>query len=139
MHILSFDIEDWFHLLEHDEVRGETSWAGLERRLPDMLRRILDLLDETGRKATFFCLGWVAREFPELIREIDARGHEIGSHSDVHSLIFEQSPAEFARELARSKSLLEPLLHLLRLRCAGRSLARIAGPGSGALPAAAMS
>ncbi|MEO5640432.1 MAG: polysaccharide deacetylase family protein [Sphingomicrobium sp.] len=107
MHILSFDIEDWFHLLEHDEVRGEASWAKLERKLPVMVARILDLLDETGRKATFFCLSWVAREFPELIREIDRRGHEIGSHSDVHSLIFEQSPAQFASELARSKALLE--------------------------------
>ncbi len=65
MHILSFDIEEWFHLLEHDAVRQETSWSSFDRKLPRMLGRILGLLDETGVRATFFCLGWVAREYPD--------------------------------------------------------------------------
>ena len=107
MHILSFDIEEWFHLLEHDAVRSERDWASFERKLPAMLGRILDMVEESGASATFFCLGWVAREYPELIREIDRRGHEIGSHSDVHTLIFEQTPAEFRDELLRSKQSLE--------------------------------
>jgi polysaccharide deacetylase family protein (PEP-CTERM system associated) len=107
MHILSFDIEEWFHLLEHDAVRQETSWSSFDRKLPRMLGRILGLLDETGVKATFFCLGWVAREYPELIRDIDSAGHEIGSHSDVHTLIFEQSRQQFRDELRRSKDSLE--------------------------------
>lgn len=107
MHILSFDIEEWFHLLEHDAVRSEKSWEGLDRKLPHMLARILALLDETGAKATFFCLGWVAREYPQLIRDIDRAGHELGSHSDVHTLIFEQTPEQFRAELRRSKDSLE--------------------------------
>lgn len=110
MNILSFDIEEWFHLLEHDEVRSERSWEGLERKLPRMLDRILRLLDETRTEATFFCLGWVAREYPELISAIDQAGHEVGSHSDVHTLIFEQSPKDFADELKRSKDSLEQVL-----------------------------
>jgi polysaccharide deacetylase family protein (PEP-CTERM system associated) len=110
MHILSFDIEEWFHLLEHDAVRSEKSWSGFERKLPKMLDRILKLLDETGAKATFFCLGWVAREYPELVREIDAAGHEIGSHSDLHTLIFEQTREEFRDELKRSKHSLEDVI-----------------------------
>jgi len=110
MHILSFDIEEWFHLLEHDAVRQEKSWSSFDRKLPRMLGRILDLLEETGAKATFFCLGWVAREYPELIRDIDRAGHEIGSHSDVHTLIFEQSPQQFRDELRRSKDSLEQVV-----------------------------
>ena len=110
MHILSFDIEEWFHLLEHDAVRQEKSWSSFDRKLPRMLGRILDLLEETGAKATFFCLGWVAREYPELIRDIDRAGHEIGSHSDVHTLIFEQSPQQFREELRRSKESLEQVV-----------------------------
>jgi len=110
MHILTFDIEEWFHLLEHDQVRSEAQWSGFERKLPRMLHRILDLVDERGHKATFFCLGWVAREFPDLIHEIDARGHHIGSHSDIHTLIFEQTPKEFRAELKRSKDSLEQVL-----------------------------
>lgn len=107
MNILTFDIEEWFHLLEHPQVRDETSWGRLETRLPQMLDRILDLLDETGRKGCFFCLGWVARTYPELVRRIDERGHELASHSDVHSLIFEQTPAAFRQELVKSKRTLE--------------------------------
>jgi polysaccharide deacetylase family protein (PEP-CTERM system associated) len=110
MHILSFDIEEWFHLLEHDAVRHETSWASFDRKLPRMLGRILDLLEESGAKATFFCLGWVAREYPDLVHDIDAAGHEIGSHSDLHTLIFEQSPEEFRSELRRSKDSLEQVV-----------------------------
>jgi polysaccharide deacetylase family protein (PEP-CTERM system associated) len=110
MHILSFDIEEWFHLLEHDAVRHESSWDSFDRKLPRMLGRILDLLDETGSKATFFCLGWVGREYPALVRDIDGRGHEIGSHSDLHTLIFEQSRQEFRDELRRSRDSLEQVV-----------------------------
>jgi len=110
MHILSFDVEEWFHLLEHDAVRSEHSWGGFDRKLPRMLDRILQLLEETESKATFFCLGWVAREYAELVRKIDAAGHEIGSHSDLHTLIFEQSRQEFREELRRSKRSLEDVV-----------------------------
>jgi len=126
MHILSFDIEEWFHLLEHDAVRHETSWSSFDRKLPRMLGRILDLLDETGAKATFFCLGWVAREYPELVRDIDAAGHEIGSHSDVHTLIFEQSPRTFREELRRSKDSLEQVI--------GKPIRAFRAPGFSLVP-----
>jgi peptidoglycan-N-acetylglucosamine deacetylase len=126
MHILSFDIEEWFHLLEHDAVRHEKSWASFDRKLPHMLQRILDLLDECGAKATFFCLGWVAREYPELIRDIAGQGHEIGSHSDLHTLIFEQSPDEFRDELRRSKDSLEQVT--------GRSVRAFRAPGFSLVP-----
>lgn len=126
MHILSFDIEEWFHLLEHDAVRQETSWSSFDRKLPRMLGRILDLLEETGVKATFFCLGWVAREYPELIRDIDRAGHEIGSHSDVHTLIFEQTPQQFRDELRRSKQSLE--------QAAGKAVRTFRAPGFSLTP-----
>jgi peptidoglycan-N-acetylglucosamine deacetylase len=126
MNILSFDIEEWFHLLEHDAVRHESSWGSFERKLPRMLGRILDLLDETGAKATFFCLGWVAREYPQLIRKIDAAGHEIGSHSDLHTLIFEQSRDEFREELRRSKESLE--------QAAGKRVRAFRAPGFSLVP-----
>ena len=129
MHILSFDIEEWFHLLEHDAVRHETSWASFERKLPRMLERILRMLDETGAKATFFCLGWVAREYPQLIRDIEAAGHEIASHSDLHTLIFEQKRSEFRDELRRSKHSLEQV--------AGKPVRAFRAPGFSLIPSCA--
>lgn len=126
MNILSFDVEEWFHLLEHDAVRHETSWSSFERKLPRMLQRILDMLDESKAKATFFCLGWVAREYPDLIRRIDDAGHEVGSHSDVHTLIFEQTPVQFRRELQRSKNSLEDVL--------GKPVTAFRAPGFSLVP-----
>jgi polysaccharide deacetylase family protein (PEP-CTERM system associated) len=129
MHILSFDIEEWFHLLEHDAVRHETSWGSFERKLPRMLDRILGLLDESGAKATFFCLGWVGREYPELVRKIDAGGHEIASHSDLHTLIFEQKRNEFRDELRRSRDSLEQIT--------GSAVRAFRAPGFSLIPSCA--
>ena len=44
---------------------------------PDVTPQVLDLLDAAGAKATFFCIGWRARENPALCREIVARGHQV--------------------------------------------------------------
>jgi len=51
---------------------------------PDFTPRVLDILDRYGAKACFFCLGWRVERHPELVREILARGHEVGNHSDRH-------------------------------------------------------
>src|SRR5688572_12859914 len=53
---------------------------------------ILDLLDETGHKATFFALGMLARHRPQLVRRIAARGHEIAIHGQNHEVMFNLSP-----------------------------------------------
>ena len=47
-------------------------------------RAILDVLDRYGVKATFFFVGSWARRHPESLRDIAARGHELGNHSDTH-------------------------------------------------------
>jgi polysaccharide deacetylase family protein (PEP-CTERM system associated) len=65
-------------------------------------RRLLDLLAERGTHATFFVLGWVADRHPDLVREIAAAGHEVGSHGYAHRLLRHQTPAEFTDDLARS-------------------------------------
>ena len=48
------------------------------------LNMILDALDSRGFKATFFCLGGMATDFPQVVRTIESRGHEIGCHSFKH-------------------------------------------------------
>jgi polysaccharide deacetylase family protein (PEP-CTERM system associated) len=54
-------------------------------------------------------LGWVAERFPDLVREIDGRGHEIGSHGYWHRLIYNQEPREFRDDLCRSRDLLQDI------------------------------
>ncbi|PKO37935.1 MAG: polysaccharide deacetylase family protein [Betaproteobacteria bacterium HGW-Betaproteobacteria-6] len=55
---------------------------------PEVTPRVLDLLDAANAKATFFCIGWRARENPALCREIVARGHRVENHGDAHSKAF---------------------------------------------------
>ncbi len=49
--------------------------------------------------ATFFCLGWVARKYPEIIQLISSAGHEIGSHSNSHQLIYRHDRSFFKNDL----------------------------------------
>ena len=46
--------------------------------------RILDLLDKYDLPATFFIPGQVAQTHPDMVRDIDSRGHEIGAHGWLH-------------------------------------------------------
>ncbi|UZJ38154.1 polysaccharide deacetylase family protein [Prosthecochloris sp. SCSIO W1103] len=109
MNILSFDIEEWFHILDNDTTKSETEWSCYERRLDDNIERIFQLLDESGHKATFFCLGWVVREYPNVIRRIHGYGHEVATHSDSHQLAYEQSRYEFSEDLKRSIGSIEDI------------------------------
>lgn len=71
---------------------------------------ILDLLDAHGQQATFFLIGERAARYPELVREIDRRGHEIGNHTWSHSYRTPlKSPAWIVDELNRTRELIEPL------------------------------
>jgi len=60
-------------------------------------------------RATFFVLGWVAERYPALVRAIAGRGHEIACHGFSHRLVYDQTPAEFRAETARSKAALEDI------------------------------
>jgi polysaccharide deacetylase family protein (PEP-CTERM system associated) len=102
---LTFDVEDWFHGLEPRAVARH----GLERRLGVGMQTVLDLLAEVGTRATFFVLGCVAHEQPDLVRRIVDGGHEVGVHGWDHIPIFEQTPAQFRTELVRSIDVLEDI------------------------------
>jgi peptidoglycan/xylan/chitin deacetylase (PgdA/CDA1 family) len=55
---------------------------------PEVTPIVLDMLDAAGVKASFFCIGWRARRYPEICRQIVARGHRIENHGDAHSWAF---------------------------------------------------
>ena len=109
MKILTFDIEEWFHILDNPETQSTASWSNYESRLRQSVDTILELLDETSQKATFFCLGWVGEKHPEVVRRIDASGNEIASHSYAHQLAYNQSRKEFREDLYRSLSILQDI------------------------------
>ena len=94
MNILTFDIEDWW-VYDH---YGLGNSADYLPRLDRYLSEILDLLDVRNFKATFFCLGLVAKQYPEVIKKIAARGHNIGCHSYAHRFLGDLNPKEFAKD-----------------------------------------
>jgi polysaccharide deacetylase family protein (PEP-CTERM system associated) len=73
------------------------------------MERIFGLLDTVKTKATFFCLGWIAKEYPEIVREIVTRGYEVGTHTTMHQLIYEQNPKIFEQDLEFSIKTLEDI------------------------------
>lgn len=70
---------------------------------------ILELLDKYEMKATFFVLGLVAEEHPDLVRMIYEKGHEIASHAYSHKMLRHLSDDEVRGEIEKSVNLLEAI------------------------------
>jgi peptidoglycan-N-acetylglucosamine deacetylase len=68
---------------------------------PAVTPALLDLLDRYQARATFFLIGRNVRLFPDLTREIAARGHTIGNHTETHPSLTFMHPRRIADQLAR--------------------------------------
>lgn len=125
-HAMTVDVEDYYHVSAFANVIKPADWNQWPSTVERNTRALLDLFDDTKIKATFFVLGWVAERYPELIREIAARDHEVASHGYSHQLVFKQTPAEFKQETQRSKELLEDLVQrpVVGYRAASYSITR---------------
>ena len=108
MNILTFDVEEWFHLLDFDATRTEAEWGKYEVRIYENVDRILNLLDSTNTKATFFIIGWIAKTYPDVVKKIAAR-YQIGSHTMNHQLVWQQTPEEFRNDVESSVKLLQDI------------------------------
>lgn len=108
MNILTFDVEEWFHLLDNDSTRSEEQWKHYEVRIHENIDRIFRILEDTDTKATFFIIGWIAKTYPEVVKRI-AEKYEIGSHTMTHQLVWQQTPNEFRQDVDSSIKLLQDL------------------------------
>ena len=68
---------------------------------PAVTPLLLELFNRHSVSATFFLIGKFARACPELVKEISARGHAIGNHSDSHANLIFQTRAGIRGELER--------------------------------------
>jgi len=101
------DVEDYFQVSGFERHVGRHQWDDHESRIVRNTQRVLRILERHAVRGTFFVLGWVAHRYPRLVREIDRGGHEIGTHSFWHRLIYEQTPAQFRADLRQSRAALE--------------------------------
>lgn len=108
MNILTFDVEEWFHLLDNSSTRSEDQWKTYEVRIHENMDRIFRILEDTDTKATFFIIGWIAKTYPEIVKKISER-YEIGSHTMNHQLVWQQSQEEFRQDVDSSVKLLQDI------------------------------
>lgn len=71
----------------------DAAWGG------DKTLGILDILDEYDVKTTFFLVDIWTQKYPDLVREIASRGHELGNHSTTHPQMSRLSEAQIKTEL----------------------------------------
>jgi len=107
MHILTFDIEDWYNC---DFITPDFNWDKYEVRIYEGVGRILNELKKRELKATFFCLGWIAEKHPSVIRMIHNQGHHIGCHSYQHELSFRFDRAGFKNDTKKAKKIIEEVI-----------------------------
>lgn len=78
---------------------------------PEVTPRVLDLLDQSGAKASFFCIADRVAQHPALAREIVARGHDLQNHTASHRHSFSfLGPRAYAAELGRAQAVVESVV-----------------------------
>ena len=99
-HAFTVDVEDWYQsCLDYD--------APITERVVRNVDRILEILDATGVRGTFFVQGMVAEAFPRMVASLAAEGHEVQSHGYSHRPLFKMNRSELRHELERAKLTVE--------------------------------
>ena len=80
---------------------GETNWLNFESRIHKNMDVIFEILENAKVKATFFVVGWISDNYPNIVKRIDRSGFEIGSHSHLHQLTYEQNSKTFFNDLEK--------------------------------------
>jgi len=101
---LTVDVEDYFSVSAFDDIVSRDAWGSYESRVCRNTERLLQCFEDAGVRGTFFVLGWVAERFPQLVRQIAAAGHEIGSHSFSHRLVYDLTPQAFREDVRRASA-----------------------------------
>lgn len=109
LNALTIDVEDYYQVSNFEHAIHRKNWDSYPSRVVASTEQILRILDRHATCATFFVLGYVADRHPQLVRDIAAAGHEIGSHSYWHRRVNHLSEREFRDDLRRSRETLEQI------------------------------
>ena len=102
MNILTFDIEEWY--IEKAFHGGRDLKY---HQYDEIFSKVLDELDRLGIKATFFCVGQLALDFPDVVKSIASKGHEIGCHSNVHTWLNKMTEEQLRKDTEEALKALE--------------------------------
>lgn len=101
------DVEDYYM---SPECIPFSAWESFPSCIHTGMERCLHLLDETGAKATFFYVGWLAERYPEIVRWAFERGHEIATHTYNHTFVTTLNEQEYEDSLVRSLDILRSIV-----------------------------
>lgn len=110
MKVLTFDIEDWFNILNSEFNDNLTYWHGLESRLDMGVEYLTHLKDEMGFQATAFTVGWFAENHPQTILKLENAGFEIASHTYSHRRLDTMNAKDVKQEISNSVDIIENLI-----------------------------
>lgn len=106
---MTVDVEDYFHVEAFAGHIQRDTWSKREARVVSNTHRLLDIFEQYQVRGTFFVLGWVAQHFPQLVKDIASRHHEVACHGFSHRLVYRQTQQEFREETGQAKAILEDL------------------------------
>jgi peptidoglycan/xylan/chitin deacetylase (PgdA/CDA1 family) len=69
---------------------------------PEATPQVMRILDSAGVRATFFLLGQMVQQHPQVVRALVAAGHEVGVHGHEHRLLLRRSPSATRTDLRRA-------------------------------------
>lgn len=102
--VLSIDFELFRHTPAYRSASGKLSDTTVGIEAWPFLR---DALSDHDATATFFVVGEVAEQHPEVIAEIAEEGHELASHTHTHRLLSSLNPRAEVEELKKSRAAIE--------------------------------
>lgn len=98
---------NWVHLPPGARGRGEIAITIDDGPDPFVTPQVLDLLQRHGAHASFFCVGEKLAQYPQLARDISARGHSVENHSQHHRAYFSLlGPRGMEREILAAQDLI---------------------------------
>lgn len=117
--ILTVDLEEWYHC-RWATGSAYSKWKnvddffkeyyGTSKPIGELInptKKLLDIFDECHVSATFFVLGEVCSNYPDLVQEINDRGHNIACHGLRHIDANLLSKEQFERDLIEARSIIE--------------------------------
>ncbi len=104
---MTIDVEDYYHVSAFEDLSPPSTWSQRESRVERNTDKVLGLFAEYDVKATFFILGWVAEQFPQVTRMIAGQGHEVACHGYLHQRVGLQDRITYREDIRRAKAILE--------------------------------
>jgi polysaccharide deacetylase family protein (PEP-CTERM system associated) len=106
-HILTVNLEDYFQVGAFSQHIQQNRWRRFESRVEITTDRTLDLLAKHQATATFFVLGWIAEQYPHVVKKVADAGHEVAVRGYFHQAPKDMTAEVFRADVVRARNAVE--------------------------------